>query len=148
MKLFQYAIASIVDVNTGNGLPLATGHGEKVVDYQGSRRQFASKLVNYLQRVRTGISVARIVLRKRRALKRSLQPLSQLSDHLLEDIGLSRADVLAAENGQIDAAELESRRIENRGNKRINLRQGTATGDNPETRNAFNEAVFARAKCA
>jgi len=148
MKLFHYAVASIVDVNTGNGLPLVSGRAEKIADYQGSRPRLAGILVNYLQRVRTGISVANIVLRKRRALKRSLQPLSQLSDHLLEDIGLSRADVVAAENGQIDVAELESRRIQNRGNKRINLRQGTATADNPETRNAFNDAVFARAKCA
>jgi uncharacterized protein YjiS (DUF1127 family) len=98
--------------------------------------------------VRTGISVARILLRKRRALKRNLRPLSQLNDHLLEDIGLSRADVLAAESGMIDVAELEARRIYNRGNKRINLRQSTGTGRNRETRNAFNEAVFARAKCA
>jgi uncharacterized protein YjiS (DUF1127 family) len=148
MKLLNYAIASIVDVNTGNGLPLATGHCEKSTVAQGPQRTRASKLANYLQRVRAGISVARIVLRKRRALKRSLQPLSQLSDHLLEDIGLSRAEVLAAESGQIDLAELEARRMENRGNKRINLRQITSTGENRETRNAFNEAIFARAKCA
>jgi len=148
MKLLQYAIASIVDVNTGNGLPLAIGHGEKSTVTPAPRRTLASKLANYLQRVRTGISVARIVLRKRRALQRSLQPLSQIGDHLLEDIGLTRADLLAAESGQIDIAELEARRIYNRGNKRINLRQSTGTGKNPETRNAFNEAVFARAKCA
>jgi uncharacterized protein YjiS (DUF1127 family) len=148
MKLLQFSIASIVDVNTGSGFPLITGRAEKVADIKGSRRTLTSKLVNYLQRVRTGISVARIVLRKRRALKRSLQPLSQLNDHLLEDIGFSRGDILAAESGLIDLAELESQRIRNLGKRRVNLRHGTATVDNPATRNAFNEAVFARAKCA
>jgi len=138
MRLLQYGIASIVDVNTGNGLPLATGRGERAPAAQGSGAALTSKLANYLQRVRTGISVARILLRKRRALKRNLRPLSQLNDHLLEDIGLSRADVLAAESGMIDVAELEARRIYNRGNKRINLRQSTGTGRNRETRNAFN----------
>ena len=148
MKLFQYAIASIVDVNTGNGLPLTTGRAEKVAAKQVSGPSVIGKIANYLQRVRSGISVARIVLRKRRAQQRSLRQLSQLDSHLLEDIGLSRADIVAAEIGLIDVAELGSRRIENRGNKRINLRQGTGTTDNVETRNAFNEAVFARAKCA
>lgn len=148
MKLFHYAIASIVDVNTGNGLPLTTGRAEKVAVGQVSRPALSARIANYLQRVRSGISAARIILRKRRAQKHSLRQLRELDGHLLEDIGLSRADILAAEMGMIDAAELESRRIENRGNKRINLRQGLGTAENAETRHALNEAVFARAKCA
>lgn len=148
MKLLHYAIASIVDVNSGYGLLPVTGGAEKDVRNEVSRPTLASRLINYLQRVRSGISAARIVLRKRRAMKRSLRPLTQLNDHLLEDIGLTRGDLLAAQNGQIDLAQLESLRIENRGKQRINLRQPTATINNRETGNAFNEAVFARAKCA
>jgi uncharacterized protein YjiS (DUF1127 family) len=98
--------------------------------------------------VRTGISVARIVLRERRARQRSLRPISRLSDHLLEDIGLSRGDVLAAELGQIDLAELESRRLENRRISSAGKLHGSNVGKIPEIGNAFNEAVFARAKCA
>ena len=147
MKLFQFAIASIVDVNTGNGLPLAIGQGEKFTARPGSRRTLGRTLVDYLERVGSGISVARIVLGKRRALKRSLQSLSQLSDHLLEDIGLSRGDVMAAELRQIDLAQLESRRVDNRGNDRAGLRRSNIRKIS-QTGNALNEALFARAKCA
>ena len=147
MKLFQFAIASIVDVNTGSGLPLAIGQDKKFAASLGSRPTLGRTLVDYMERLRSGISVARVVLRKRRELKRSLQPISQLSDHLLEDIGMSRGDVQAAEMGEIDLAELKSRHINNQDTRLPGLR-GSNIRKIPENGDALNEEVFAGARCA
>ena len=151
MNLFQFAVASVIDAHTGYA---STAHNNQhrsaavqSATAAGSQLAFGAKLVNYLQRVRSGLSAARIILRKQRALRRSLNSLRKLDDRLLEDIGFSRADIIAAESGNIDQAALELRRINNRDTRRINL-QGAVRSRPAELRKAANDAVYDRVKCA
>jgi uncharacterized protein YjiS (DUF1127 family) len=87
-------------------------------------------------------------IRARHAEKRKIRSLAALNDHILEDIGITRGDVIALQLGQIDLQQLEAQRSVNRA--ATHTQQGAAirhVGDTVQT-NALNEAVFARAKCA
>ena len=148
MKALQFAIASIVDSNTGFGLPSGSARIDYAAAEADSRRIRSRKFVNYLQRIRSGITAARYVLRKRRELKRGLRQLSKLDDRMLEDVGFTRGDILAAQSGLMDQAELERQRIGNRDKKRIPQSRVFTADPHSELRNAVNEAVFAKARCA
>ena len=147
MKPFTFAIASIVDSNTGYGLPRGGG-----IDYESieraSRKRRATAFINLLVRARSAVSTLAYRLRKRRELARSLRELSALNDRMLEDIGFTRGDVLAAQSGQLDRNELELRREHNRGKRPVRLHAAVSTAKNENPVQAINEAVFARAKCA
>lgn len=148
MNNFQFAIASIVDTNTGYGLPksrLDSGRGSTKTR---ARRSALRTFVDYLQRIRSGITVARIVLRRRRKLKQGMRQLSLLNERMLEDIGLTRGDVIAAQSGEIDQAQLEMRRIQNRDIKPAAMRSATAISSKKVEREAVNDAVFANRRCA
>jgi uncharacterized protein YjiS (DUF1127 family) len=148
MKALQFGIATIVDTNTGYGLP----HRADVIDYatadDRARELRASSFRNYLHRVRSGVSAALNVMRKRRELKRSLRQLSALNDYLLEDIGLTRGDIMAAENGYLDRAELESLRTQNHDNIRIPRLNLVEVEVNESRQTAANESIYTPAKCA
>lgn len=148
MNALQYAIASIVEANTGYGLP----RGAASIDYAdagaASRRHHAQAVSKYLQRTGRAISVILYRLRKRRELRRSLRQLSNLSDRLLEDIGFTRGDISAAQSGKMNQAEFEQLRIRNLGEKKIQQRKIVVAGKHASARNAINEAVFEKAKCA
>ena len=148
MKAFQFGIASIVDTNTGYGLP----HNAGVINYAAAdgkvRELRSSSFRNYLQRVRSGVSAALHVMRERRELKRSLRHLSALNDHMLEDIGLTRSDILAAESGHLDSAELELQRTQNHDSIRIPQLNLVEVEVNGSKLIAANEAIYTPAKCA
>ncbi len=148
MSIFQFGIASIIDSNTGYGLPHGLKQSVVPVGSQGSGRSLSKTIFDYLLRIRSGISAARIVLRKRRELKRSLRQLSLLNDHMLEDIGLTRGDIIAAQKGLLDRRQLESQRILNRGDGQALLRAAARSASDLDDRKAVNEAVYAKAKCA
>ena len=148
MKAIQFAIASIVDSNTGFGLPIGSSQIDYAAAEADSRRIRSRKFVNYLQRIRSGITAARYVLRKRRELKRGLRQLSNLNDRLLDDVGFTRGDIIAAQSGLLDQAQLERLRIGNRDKKRIPQSRVFTADRHSNLRDAANEAVFAKARCA
>ena len=148
MKILQYAIASIIDANTGYGMSLTSEQHHRTLAAQGLLSRIAGLVASYLQY--TGLRVARATraigqnLRQRRELRR----LGSLNEHLLEDIGLARGDLLAAELGQISMAELESRRFGEAGNKPVIKHRNITDASIPQTLEASNESLFATAKCA
>jgi uncharacterized protein YjiS (DUF1127 family) len=148
MNTFQFGVASIIDSNTGYGLPHSTVETVTPAGRSVSGRSRSRRISDYLVRVRSGISAARIVLRQRRELKKSLRQIGLLSDRMLEDIGLTRGDVIAAQNGLMDRQQLEEQRILNRGDGRVLLHEASGAPSDLEDRKAVNEALFARAKCA
>jgi len=148
MSTFQFGIASIIDSNTGYGLPHSLSRNVVAASSRGQGRSLSKTVFDYLLRVRSGLSAARIVLRKRRELNRSLRQLSLLNDHMLEDIGLSRGDIIAAQKGLLDRRQLENQRILNRGDGQALLREASRGASDLEDRKAVNEAVYAKAKCA
>ncbi len=148
MNYFQFAIASIVDANTGNGLV----HNGNRIDYAAATshgREIRSKsIVALLGLVKHRLSKAIASIRERQAGRRNLHRLAELNDHMLEDIGISRGDVTALQMGRIDLHQFEARRAKNRSTTRFHKVRTIRSVDNTFRRNALNEAAFARAKCA
>ena len=148
MNYFQFAIASIVDANTGHGL---VHHGGNI-DYAAAASRDSSiragRIIALFEIVKRRLSKAIASIRERQAQKRNLRRLARLNDHLLDDIGMTRGDVIALQLGQIDMQQLEAQR-HNR-HRASHLHQAATRSDvgNRVGRNALNEAVFARAKCA
>ncbi len=145
MNHFQLAIASIVDANTGQGLVR-----DSKTDYQQEElraRMIRSKSVHALfgtiaRTIRNAVAEYREAARQRKAVA----DLSNLSDHYLEDIGLTRGDVIAVKLGQASLEELNADRrarlavapLDTVATRRV----GTATGE------AVNAADYTEAVCA
>ena len=148
MNTFQFAIASIVDTNTGHGLPKNTVENDRAATNSRPRRSAFRSLADTLVRIRSGITVARIVLRKRRKLKQGLRQLGELNDRMLEDIGLTRGDIIAAANGDIDRVQQQARRVRNQDIKPVATLKATMIAGKPVQREALNDAAFVKARCA
>ena len=148
MNYFQFAIASIVDANTGNGLV----HSDNRINYAAAAshgREIRSKsIVALLGQVKHRLSNVIAAIRDRQAQKRNVRRLAGLNDHMLEDIGLTRGDVIAVQMGQIDLRQLVAQRFKNRSATRLRPAATSRSVGNTIRRNALNEAAFVRAKCA
>jgi uncharacterized protein YjiS (DUF1127 family) len=147
MKPFHFAIASIVDANTGFG----HYQGSERIDYARAEQEAHSlrsrSFTRFLESIGDGIAAGIARLRQYSEYRRGVKQLVALSDHLLEDIGVSRGDVIALQLNQIDATELEARRVANRGKTRVQLSKQHNQA-NRKARYAVNDAIFASAKCA
>ena len=148
MNIIQFAVASIVDANTGHGLVHDAERSDSTPLANRGRLAGSGSAAALLRRVGAGLSALIASLRERRAQKQNLRRLAQLNDHLLEDIGLSRGDVIALQLGQVDVKQLEAKRYAKRTLNRVRGSGATSNVGKGIARNAFNEAVFARAKCA
>jgi uncharacterized protein YjiS (DUF1127 family) len=147
MKPLHFAIASIVDANTGFGLD----QGSERIDYARAEHEARSlrsrSFTRFLGSIGEGIAAGIARLRQYSEHRRGVNQLAALSDHHLEDIGVSRGDVIALQLNQIDTAELETRRIANRSKTRVQLSK-LHNQVNRKARHAINDAIFASAKCA
>ena len=148
MKLIQLGIASIVDTNTGNGLPFSTGSIDYAAAENHAHRIRSRSVITLLQLIRDKISSNLQALQQRREQRRGIERLTQLNDHMLEDIGLTRGDVSAAQLGQIDLSQLEARRNEYVSSPPVPLRNVAGIHSKADNRSAINEPTYARAKCA
>lgn len=146
MKLVTFAIASIVDANTHYL------HHDDRPDYQAAMRhgrEIRGKSV--LQSLRTLVETVRNAvdrLRVRTREKREVASMLQMSDALLEDIGLQRSDLIAVHYGITSLAELQARRQAREafaGSRKTIRSVAVSIGSDD---NAANEAVFTPAKCA
>ncbi len=110
MKLLEFAIASIVDANTGHGLEgqnLSVNYASEI--HRG--REIRSKSVLALfasikHRIGQVISNYRVRAYNRRAINE----ISKLSDRLLGDIGIERYELAQLRAGLITLEELEASR--------------------------------------
>jgi len=147
MNHFQLAIASIVDANTGYGL----NHGGKS-DYREEElraRMIRSKSVHaFFSAIGKTIRRALAEYRENARQRRAIADLSNLNDHYLEDIGLTRGDILAVKLGQ---ASLEELNADRRARLAVAPLDTVVTGKlDSAARNAdaANAADYAEAKCA
>ena len=148
MKSLQFAVASIVDANTGNGLVASSGS----IDYAAVERhgrviraKTVASLVNLIKgRISSTISTYRTrVLQRRR-----LAELRRLDDRLLKDIGLTRGDLVAVERGHITLAELSPLRRASRVDETLNLTVPEQVNEQVQGINAVNEAHYVEKKYA
>jgi uncharacterized protein YjiS (DUF1127 family) len=113
MKLFNFAIASIVDANTGSGI------SRQFIDQSGSKdsghlqygREIRAKsILGVLAEIK--IAVKQFVDDSRAAARarRNNEAISKLSEHILKDIGLTFVDIQDLKSGQTTLEGLNSRR--------------------------------------
>jgi len=154
MKLINFGIASIVDANTGNGISRQfTGQfGSKDSDYEKSAHEIRAKSVlGVLTKIKSAfkqyLDDSRAVARARR----NTAEVSQLSEHILKDIGLTFVDIQDLKSGQITLEALNARRGQYRDQaasiKRLDYsskRAGTRVLD----LDSANQAQYEIAKCA
>lgn len=139
MKLFAFAIASIVDANTGFGLD----HGGGKLDYGAAERHAreirGKSVIAVIAAIRDGISAAAARVEARAEERREVNRLLALNDHLLRDIGLSREDLLAVRYGATSLTRLDAERGTSR---------QTVKRESPVAVEAANQEIYALAKCA
>ncbi len=144
MNLINFAIASIVDANTGYR-QLASG-GSIDTGYAGPRlRETRSHAVSTLvSRLRNGFAGLLERSRAKAEQRQQLAELLALSDRSLRDIGLHRGDIHAVASGQISFADLRATRRQGAGR---DLRSA-ATGCLQLPRSAANDSGLGKASCA
>ena len=143
MKLLQFAVASLVDANTGGNY---ARHVDSIDTAAAERHARAIRSRSVIAVARSlGDSLKGILAeyRERREAKIALDSLLRLSDHNLDDIGLHRGDLVAVKLGAttLDAlnAEREARR---------NVSNTASIEHIDETRSADNDANLVAARCA
>ena len=150
MKLLNLAVASIVDANTGNGInrqyldQFGSNHSAHEMHGREIRsRSFldlAAKIKTTLQKY---IEDSKAEARRRQAIK----DLSQMKDHLLKDIGLSRDDLYDIAHGSTSLEALNARRNRNADTHRLNPASGKVSSSVRGIESA-NQAQYESKKCA
>ncbi|MDH3537127.1 MAG: DUF1127 domain-containing protein, partial [Gammaproteobacteria bacterium] len=110
MKPFTLAIASIVDANTGNGLVHRATESDYRAYEQRVRRIRSKSIIALIGTLRARLAAAVAGYRLRAKQRRDLRNLIRLSDRLLDDIGLSRPDLISVQLGALTLDELDARR--------------------------------------
>ncbi len=110
MKLFEFAIASIVDVNTGHGLV-----GKNLsVDYASAihrgREIRAKSVLALFASIKHRIGQVISNYRVRAYNRRAINVISNLSDRLLKDIGIERYEIAQVRAGLTTLEELDASR--------------------------------------
>lgn len=148
MKHFQFAIASIVDANTGYGL--ARGGGN--IDYRDAElrsRAIRSKSVHaFVAAIGAAVGDILADYRERARQRRAIEELSQLSDHYLDDIGLTRGDIAAVKLGQTSLEMLDSDRRARLAVAPLDFVDTDRVDDSIRAAEAVNEAEYGTAKRA
>ena len=148
MKLIQLGIASIVDANTGSVFPRTTGGIDYAAAENHAHRIRARSVSTFLQRIGEKINSKLQALYQNREQRRGIQRLAGLNDRLLDDIGVTRGDVIAAQREQIDLPQLEARRYEDSSSAIVAVRNVAGIHGKADNQAATNEAIYASAKCA
>jgi uncharacterized protein YjiS (DUF1127 family) len=147
MSILQFAVASLVDANTGNGLVHRDGRINYAAAAQRGRVIRANSVKSLFAAIKTQAGALLANYRERARQRRELNALLQLNDYHLRDIGLTRGDLFAVEMGQVTLAQLYARR-----NKQLNTETRAARVDqiNLQTENltVANESFYDEAKCA
>ncbi len=147
MKLLQFAVASIVDANTDHGLI----HAGSRIDYAAAEergRSIRAKTVSaLLTRIKALVKNSVSAYRERARQRRGLVALDRLNDHNLQDIGISRGDLVAVRLGHVTLEQLNAERYNARREQSSDLESGDTVNLKQEL-GAVNEAVYTEAKCA
>jgi len=148
MKGLHFAIASIVDANTGNGLAHAKGGSDfaaAAVHGRTIRAKSIAALVNSIK-----ARVVKVIAGFRAAAKqrRDLNSLMSLNDHLLDDIGLTRGDLQAVRLGSTTLDELNAAYVAARRSESSNQFGIAAIDSINDELEAINQQHFDRRKCA
>lgn len=147
MSILQFAVASLVDANTGNGLVHREGRINYAAAEQRGRVIRANSVKSLFAAIKTQAGTLLANHRQRARQRRELNALLQLNDYHLRDIGLTRGDLFAVEMGQVTLAQLDAHR-----NKQLiaQTRPAKINKINLQTEKltVANESFYDEAKCA
>jgi uncharacterized protein YjiS (DUF1127 family) len=155
MKLFNFAIASIVDANTGNGVNrhFVEQFGSKNSSYvQFGREIRAKSILGIVGKIKNAfiqyIEDSKAIARERRGV----EEVSRMSATMLEDVGLTQNDADDLRLGLISLDTLNARRDQNRKQREVRLsrlsqssKQVNVSGIDHESANQEN---YELKKCA
>ncbi|MGD2173516.1 MAG: DUF1127 domain-containing protein [Gammaproteobacteria bacterium] len=148
MKHFQFAIASIVDANTGFGLTRGGGN----IDYRDAEirsRAIRSKSVQaFFGAIRAAVRDTLAAYREKARQRRAIEELSLLNDHYLDDIGLTRGDITAVKLGQTSLEVLDADRRSRLAVAPLDFVDTGRIDDLTREAEAVNEAEYGAAKRA
>jgi uncharacterized protein YjiS (DUF1127 family) len=148
MSLIQFAVASIVDANSGYGLVHNGGRIDYAAAAQRGRAIRAKSIIALYSLIKDKLGNVISGYRERAQKRRQLVDLAQLDDRLLKDIGLSRGDMFAVELGQVTLKQLDAQRGNDYRNELPDLTTASQIGEQTLKLDAANEAVYDGAKCA
>lgn len=143
MKLIQFAVASIVDANTGGTYARHVSSIDTRAAEQHARAIRARSLIALGHAIVDSIKSALERLRERAESRRALNELLNLSDRNLADIGLFRGDLIAVKLGATTLEALSAER-----EARRNVKNTQAIARIETCRSADNDDGLAVAKCA
>ena len=148
MNHFQFAVASIVDANTGFVLSRNAGSMQCDRAEARAREIRARSILALVHPVSGAIKNWLKSFRERMSERRAISQLSQLNDHFLDDIGLTRGDIAAADLGYTSLVQLDEERRERfkiNGLKRV---QSNRIDLGKENVSAANQDRYELGKCA
>lgn len=148
MKSLQFAVASIVDANTGNGLVHTGGRIDYTAAEHHGRAIRAKTVAALISLIKGQISNAISAYKVRALQRRGLSELFRLDDRLLKDIGLTRGDLIAVELGHATLADLAPQRLVGNVVETLNLTVPNQMNEQDQDINAVNETYYVEQKCA
>ena len=110
MKLFEFAIASIVDANTGHGLEgknLSVNYSAAI---HAGREIRAKSVLAWFASIKHRIGQVISNYHVRANNRRAINEISNLSDRLLKDIGIERYELASVRAGLTTLEELDASR--------------------------------------
>lgn len=148
MKHFQFAIASIVDANTGYGLPHRGGKADYETEEKRARALRARSVLDFFGALGSSIRETVADYREKSRERRAIDELSRLNDHYLDDIGLTRGDIAAVKLGQTSLEALDSNRRERLAVAPLDFIETADVDNRTRAAEAVNEADYGAGKCA
>ena len=153
MKLLNFAIASIVDANTGNSInrQFVSQFGSNKIDYaQHGRDIRANSILALIGKIKASVTQYIENSKATAQAHRSSEEVLQMSEHMMKDVGLTYNDVTDLRLGLISLNTLNQRRDQNRNEQdaglgRLSLQQLSVGKNDHES---ANQEVFEMKKCA
>jgi uncharacterized protein YjiS (DUF1127 family) len=155
MKLFNLAIASIVDANTGTGVNqrFIEQFGSKNSSYEQFGREIRAKsILGLVGKIKSALIQYIADSKAKDQERRSVEEVSQMSASMLKDVGLTQNDADDLHLGLISLDTLNARRDQNRNQREARLsrlsrssKQVNVSGSDHESANQEN---YEMKKCA
>ena len=148
MKLLQFATASIVDANTGQGFTHRTNPIDYVASAQTAHTVRTKSIVALYRLVKEQVAIAISSYRAHTEKQLQVAALAKLDDRLLKDIGLFREDVYAVQSGRVNMEQIQSEHRANRQHRQSGVSKIARVDQQTLRLDPVNEAVYTGAKCA
>ncbi len=148
MKLFEFAIASIVDANTGHGLEGKNLSVDYASEFHRGREIRSKSVLALFASIKHRIGQVISNYRVRAYNRRAINAYSNLSDRFLKDIGIERYELASVRAGLTTFEELDARRRPGQVDNVQALQSSGLVDKEIRKLDAINQDSYAQARCA